>query len=157
MSGQASIALEERLVGRGDPLPRIASAVPLQGRYARIEWKGGGSVVVDLAPAFVTLKVFRDLRTKDALFQTMVVDEYGDALTWADGAELSAQWVSELAQSSMTNEEFREAMDRLRVTLDSMAARLGVARRLVADYRKDKPIPKFVALATRYLLRTAWD
>ena len=29
---------------------------------------------------------------------------------------------------------------------------LHLARRLVADYRKDKPIPKTVALATRYLL-----
>ena len=43
-------------------------------------------------------------------------------------------------------------MDRLHLTLDGMAARLGVARRLVADYRKDKPIPKHIALATRYLL-----
>jgi len=38
--------------------------------------------------------------------------------------------------------------------LDGMAARLGVARRLIADYRKDKPIPKVVALATRQLLST---
>jgi len=43
-------------------------------------------------------------------------------------------------------------MDALQMSLDGMAARLGIARRLVADYRKDKPIPKTVALATRYLL-----
>jgi hypothetical protein len=29
---------------------------------------------------------------------------------------------------------------------------LGVSRRLIADYRKNKPIPRLVALATRYLL-----
>lgn len=45
-----------------------------------------------------------------------------------------------------------DAMDKLHLTLDGMAARLGIARRLVADYRKDKPIPKHIALATKYLL-----
>lgn len=157
MSGRALAVLEERLVGRGKPLPRIVAAKPLSARNASIEWKGGGTVVVDLGPAFVTLKVFRSLRTDDALFQTMKVDEYGDALIWQDGTELSASWVEELAWASMENAEFRDAMDQLRLTLDGMAARLGIARRLIADYRKDKPIPKVIALATRYLLSLRWD
>jgi hypothetical protein len=33
-----------------------------------------------------------------------------------------------------------------------MAAALEISRRLVADYRKDKPIPRHIALATRYLI-----
>jgi len=121
---------------------------------ALIEWKSGVSKVIDLAPAFVTLRVFAKVRKDDELFRTMQVDEYGDALIFADGSELSAMWIEELAAASMDNGEFREAMDKLRFTLDGMAARLGVARRLIADYRKDKPIPKVVALATRQLLST---
>lgn len=151
MSGHA-FAESEKLVGRGKPLPRIRSAKPLDRRNALIQWKDGGEVVVDLSPAFTTLRIFSALRKDDELFQTLRVDEYGDALVWDDGAELSAMWIEELAAASLSNAEFRDAMDSLQMTLDGMAARLGVARRLIADYRKDKAIPKSVALATRYLL-----
>ena len=151
MSGHA-LAASEKLVGRGRALPRINSAKPLDRRNALVRWKDGGEAVVDLSPAFVSLRVFAAVRQDDALFQSMTVDEYGDALVWRDGAELSAMWVEELAQAAMDNREFRDAMERLRMTLDGMAARLGVARRLIADYRKDKPIPKSIALATRFLL-----
>ena len=153
MSGNA-LAVADTLIGTGKPLPRIRGARPLEGRMALIEWKGGVSKVIDLAPAFVTLRVFAKVRKDDELFRTMQVDEYGDALIFADGSELSAMWIEELAAASMDNGEFREAMEKLRFTLDGMAARLGVARRLIADYRKDKPIPKVVALATRQLLST---
>lgn len=153
MSGNA-LAATETLISAGKPLPRIRAAQPLDERNALIEWKGGGSTVVDLAPAFVTLRIFAGVRKDDELFRTMTVDEYGDALIFADGSELSAMWIEELAAASMDNVEFREAMDHLHFTLDGMAARLGIARRLIADYRKDKAIPKVVALATRQLLST---
>lgn len=152
MNGNALALVDDGLIGTGRPLPRIRAAKPLDGRTALVEWKDGGSKVVDLAPAFIALRIFAAVRRDDELFRTMTVDEYGDALVFADGAELSAMWIEELAAASMDNAEFRAAMDKLRFTLDGMAARLGVARRLIADYRKDKPIPKVVALATRQLL-----
>lgn len=129
----------------------------MRARMVAIQWRDGRICEVDLAPAFANLKIFRRVREDDALFQTMSVDEYGDALVWDDGAELSAMWIAELAEASMSNTEFRAAMDDLRHTLDSMALRLGVARRLIAEYRKDKPIPKHIALATRHLLGLRWD
>jgi len=43
-------------------------------------------------------------------------------------------------------------MDELGNSLDGMAAALQISRRLVADYRKDKPIPRHIAFATRYML-----
>ena len=156
MSGHA-LAVSDKLVGHGKPLPRIRTARPLDRRNALIHWKDGGVVIVDLSPAFTTLRIFGKLRKDDELFRTMKVDEYGDALTWDDGAELSAMWIEELALASMDNAEFRESMERLRLTLDGMSARLGVARRLIADYRKDKAIPKSVALAMRYLLSKQVD
>lgn len=153
MSGNAlAVTRDDRLITVGRSLPRIRRAEPLDKRNALIEWRSGESVIVDLAPAFVTLRIFAQVRKDDALFRTMSVDEYGDAVAFADGAELSAMWIEELAAASMTNDEFRLAMDKLRFTLDGMAARLGLSRRLIASYRKDKPLPKAVALATRYLL-----
>lgn len=40
----------------------------------------------------------------------------------------------------------------LDASLDEMAQRLNIARRLVAGYRKNREIPASVALAVRYLL-----
>jgi len=81
------------------------------------------------------------------------VDEFGDAVVWNDGSELAATWLYELAEpAGLSNDEFRSAMDTLQMSLDGMAVRLGVARRLIAEYRKDRPIPRTVALATRHLV-----
>ena len=136
----------------GKPILKIASVRALGGRVVEIEWGGGDRSIVDLMPALASHKGFVRLRTDDELFRTVAVGEYGGYVQWADGAELSSVWVEELRDASLNNEQFREAMDQLQMSLDGMASRLGIARRLVADYRKDKPIPKTVALATRYLL-----
>ncbi len=119
---------------------------------ARILWKTGIAEWVDLTPALANHRAFVRLRSDDALFARLRVSEYGDCLEWDDGSELSAVWIEELAEETLDNAKFRDAMDKLHLTLDGMAARLGIARRLVADYRKDKPIPKHIALATKYLL-----
>lgn len=144
----------------GKPLPRIESARPLDHRNVSLLWRGQTRpVVVDIGPAFMNLRIFARLRVDDAFFKTLKVNEDGTALEWDDGAELSATWIEELADGSLSNDEFRDAMERMKMSLDGMAAHLGVARRLIADYRKDKKIPKHIALATRYLLlqRTAYE
>jgi hypothetical protein len=136
----------------GRPLPRIAEATPLEERFARIAWQAGGTEVVDLAPALASHRSFVRLRSDDELFRTLRASELGDSVVWNDGSELSADWIEELTLATLNNEEFRAAMDRLNFSLDGMAASLGIARRLVADYRKNKPIPRHIALATRFLL-----
>lgn len=103
-------------------------------------------------PAFASHRGFVRLREDDELFRHVSLGEYGAYLGWPDGSELSSAWIDRLRRSSLGNAEFRHAMDDLNISLDGMAAELGVSRRLIADYRKDKPIPKVVALATRYLL-----
>lgn len=154
MSGSASKVEKEEWISVGRPLPRIVSVKSVSGRVVSLLWRGSDHPVeVDLTPALVAHRLFAGLRDDDALFATVKVNEDGNALEWADGAELSAVWIEELAEASMTNARFREAMDEAKLTLDSAAAHLGVSRRLVADYRKDKPIPKHIALATRYLHR----
>jgi hypothetical protein len=136
----------------GKPIPRIRAVRPLKARIVSIEWDDGTRSSVDLMPALASHKGFVRLRTDDTLFRTIGVGEYGGYLHWDDGSELSSVWVEELRDASLDNTEFREAMERLQMSLDGMAARLGIARRLIAGYRKDRPIPKHIALATRYLL-----
>jgi hypothetical protein len=144
--------MAEDVLEVGKPISRIESASPSVGRVVSIVWDDGTSSDVDLMPALASHKGFVRLRVDDDLFRTVMVGEYGGYLVWADGSELSSAWIEELADASLDNAQFREAMDRLDMSLDGMAARLGIARRLIADYRKNKPIPKHIALATRYLL-----
>lgn len=134
------------------PLPRIDSAEPVEGRKIKVTWRDGTSQVVDIGPALASRRLFLQLRTDDDLFRTLRVNEDGNAIEWDDGAELTAMWIERLAPTSLGNEEFREAMDHLGFSLDGMASRLGLSRRLIASYRKDKPIPETVGLAVRYLI-----
>lgn len=82
----------------------------------------------------------------------MRVSEYGEAIEWTDELDFSAVWIARLPPVTFDNQEFRTAMDELGMSLDGMAAALEVSRRLIADFRKDKPIPRHIALATRYLI-----
>ncbi|HQZ13103.1 MAG TPA: hypothetical protein PK286_09475 [Devosia sp.] len=144
----------DEIVSAGRSLRKISGAEALEGRVVRVTWSTGAVETIDIAPALASHRAYVRLRADDALFQSLKVGEFGGSLEWADGSELAAAWIEELADALLTNAEFREAMDRMNMSLDGMAAHLGIARRLVAGYRKDKPIPKAVALATRYLLAT---
>lgn len=144
---------DDDIITVGKPIPRIASATPAEGRKVRIAWKDGTSKVVDLAAPFASRRIFIPLRNDDALFRTLRVSEYGDALEW-DGPDLEfpASWLDRLPEAEFSNEDFRNAMDALKLTLDGMAADLDISRSLIAEYRKDRPIPRHIALATRYLV-----
>lgn len=151
MNGTASIN-DDDIISVGDPLPRIAEAVPLEGRKVRVTFDGGSSKVVDLAPALASRRVYIPLREDDDLFRTLRVSEYRNAIEWDGGLDFSAVWLDKLPSLDFDNAAFRKAMDDLKLSLDGMAAQLEISRRLVASYRKDKPIPRHIALATRYLV-----
>ncbi|HTJ59323.1 MAG TPA: hypothetical protein VL418_17450 [Devosiaceae bacterium] len=142
----------DEFIEAGKPLRKLQSAVPLEGRAVEVTWRGGDVEAIDLMPALLSHRSFVRLRTDDALFHELSVSEFGDALEWPDGSELAAAWIDELRPIEFDNADFRAAMDVLDLSLDGMAARLRIARRLVADYRKDKPIPATVALAVQYLV-----
>ncbi|MDB5523695.1 MAG: hypothetical protein JWM58_1458 [Rhizobium sp.] len=144
--------MNDEIISVGSPLPRIAKAEPLDKRLVRITWNSGNVEVVDLAPALLSRRVFIPLRDDDALFGRLQVSEYGTAIEWPGEMEFSALWLSKLPSVEFDNQAFREAMDDLGMTLEGMAAALEISRRQVADYRKEKPIPKSVAFATRYLV-----
>ena len=144
---------DDEITTVGRPLPRIARAKARDGRIVEVIWRDDHDAeVIDVTPALLSKRIFARLRSDDQLFRSLRVNEDGNALEWDDGAELSAIWLRDLSEGALANAEFRAAMELLGLSLDGMASRLGIARRLVADYRKDKPIPKHIALATRYLL-----
>jgi hypothetical protein len=142
----------DEFIEAGKPLRKIAAAVPLEARAVEVTWRDGNVEAIDLMPALLSHRSFVRLRTDDLLFSKIGVSEFGDALEWPDGSELTAAWIDELRPIEFGNDEFREAMEVLDLSLDGMAARLRIARRLVADYRKDKPIPATVAFAVQYLV-----
>ncbi|MCM2291446.1 DUF2442 domain-containing protein [Allorhizobium sp. BGMRC 0089] len=143
------------LISVGTPLPRISKAEWIEKRLVRITWKTGKTSAVDLAPALLSRRVYMSLRDDDALFAKLRVDEYGTCIEWPGGLDFSALWLSKLPSVEFDNASFRDAMDDLGMTLEGMAAALEISRRQVADYRKEKPIPRNIAYATRYLVEAA--
>lgn len=141
------------IVTVGKPIPRIQSATPMGGRKLKIVWRDGSTKVVDLSAPLASRRIFIPLRSGDTLFEKVRVSEYGDALEW-DGPDLEfpASWLDRLPDAEFSNEDFRKAMDVLRLSLDGMAAELGISRSQVAEFKKGKPIPRHIAHATRYLL-----
>lgn len=144
--------MSAEIIRGGSPLPRIVEARALDGRKVEITWSDGTRKVVDLAPALASRRIYMPLRADDALFRTLRVSEYGDAIEWDSDLDFSAVWIDALAPADFGNADFRSAMDALELSLDGMAAALEVSRRQIAEFRKDKPIPRHIALATRYLL-----
>ena len=58
---------------------------------------------------------------------------------------MAATTVERLAANSMTNAKFREFLERHGLTLDAAGAVLGISRRQVAYYAKDRLIPRLDA------------
>lgn len=153
MSGDVS--MDNEILTKGRPLPRIAAATIIDNRRVRVTWRDGNSVTVDLAPVLNSHRHFIPLRTDEENFATMRVNDEGTALEWDGGIELSAVWIATLPAVGMENGEFRQIMDKLSYSLDGMALQLDVSRRLIAMYRGSTPIPNSIALATRYLAEKA--
>ena len=151
MNGTVSIP-DEDIVAVGKPLPRLREAVALEGRKVRVVFEDGRTKVVDLTAPLESRRFYKPLRADDALFRSFRISQYRNALEWSDDLDFSALWLETLPSAEFSNADFRAAMDDLGMTLDGMAAALEVSRRLIADYRKDKPIPQHISLATRYLL-----
>lgn len=150
MSGTVSIP-ENEIVSAGRELPRIAEATALDGRKVKVTFTNGITKVVDLAPALESRRFYMPLREDDALFRSFRISEYQDSLEWDGDLDFSAMWLESLPIAEFSNAEFRQAMDAMRMTLDGMAKALDISRRQIADYRKDKPIPRHIGFATRYL------
>jgi len=147
-----NVSTQDDMIKVGKRLPRLREAVPLEERKLRVVFDNGLEKIVDLAPALNSFRIYIPLREDDALFRSFQVSEYGNAIEWNDGLDFSAVWLEKLPDVSFTNTDFRQAMELLDMSLDGMAIALDISRRQVVNYRKDKPIPRHIALAARYLV-----
>jgi hypothetical protein len=104
---------------------------------------------VDLAPLIFSKKIFAPLRDDEPLFRTVHVVEDGAAIAWGVGGEIdmAATTIESLADEIMTPADFAEFLRRNGLSLDSAAAQLGISRRLVGYYAKERAIPRYIALA----------
>ena len=143
---------EADIIVVGEALPRLAAVRPLDGRRIAVKWangsRAGATEEVDLAPVIMTLRFYAPLRDDPHLFGTVELVDDGHTLVWGDGRiDMAATTVERLAREGMTNADFRAFLRRHRLTLDGAGAALGLSRRQIAYYAKDRPVPRLVALA----------
>lgn len=144
----------------GEPLPLIASVATRGGFRVAVGWVGESrpSAEVDLAPDVFTFKVYAPLRDDPKLFDTVHVVDDGTALGWGQDTsiDMPATAVERLADEVMSTEDFQAFLRRTKMTRDAAAAQFGISRRLVGYYASGQPIPRYIAMACRYLeLRSA--
>jgi hypothetical protein len=136
-------------------LPRIANVDALPPHTLVVTWADGrhaGEVTrIDVAPIVNTYKIFRPLRKNEALFETARVSEDGDSVVWNgnEDLELSAEALEDLAEQTMTPQDFVAFMDRNNLTEEAAATVLGYGRRQIGYFKTSGPIPRVVALACR--------
>lgn len=140
----------------GAPLPRLLTVSPRDGFRVAIAWEGHSSdtdpVVVDLAPAVFRYRIYAPLRDDPELFSTVRITDDGFAVAWdQDDLDMASTTIADLAEQGMAPADFAAFMRRNGYTLDSVAAELGISRRLAAYYAKEREIPRHIALACRYL------
>jgi hypothetical protein len=158
-SGASTMSEADEILQVGNPLPRLASVDHRGGFRFAVSWSSGARAeeLVDLAPVLLGLKVFRPLRDDLELLKSARVVDDGRAIQWGgdNALEIAAATVERLAYETMTPADFRNRMQRHGFSLDSAAPELGISLRLVAYYAKSRNVPRYIALATRYISETA--
>ena len=140
------------LFDTGDPIARLAEVRVIGLARIGVVWadgpRAGLSEEVDLSSVLGSYKAYRTVRDDADRFATLRVVEDGYAVAW-DGveAELTAELICECAEETMTRVDFAAFLKRNRLTQEAAAALLGRSRRQIANYLKDGPIPRIVALA----------
>jgi hypothetical protein len=142
------------IVHTGITLPRIADIEPLQDSRLRVTWshgaRAGRTDDVDLSPMINSFKIYRLLRANPDLFKTAKLIENGKIVVWdGDDLEMSAEAVQELAQASMTPEEFVAFLKKCELTQEAFGQIFGYSRRQVGYYCTTGPIPRVVAWACK--------
>ena len=141
----------------GDPMPYLASVAHHGAYEVAVSWHSGARTgrtdVVDLAPIILAYKLYRPLRDNPELLNTARLIDGGAAIAWGDGdgMDMAATTIERLAEETMGPADFKAWLDRHKLTFDAAAAQLGISRRLVAYYAGNRPVPRYIALACRYL------
>jgi hypothetical protein len=138
----------------GIPLPVISSITALPNFHICVVWKSGlraGRVDdVDLSPIINTLKVYRPLRNDEDLFTQARLIDGGIAIAWDENdLVISAEAIEQLAQVTMTPQDFGSFLKRNNLTQEAFAQIFDYSRRQVVNYCTVGPIPRVVAWACK--------
>jgi len=139
--------------------PKIRSVRAAKGRdYALVvTWADGSVADVDVTEPIFRLKHFRPLRNRDR-FRKVRVGDWGWAVTWGDGLDLSHErlWALAKAQAKaeMTPSALRAWLRAHKLDQGQFARLLGISRRSVVYYATgQQPITRLVALAMKGIER----
>jgi len=146
------MSADNDIITVGEPMPRIAGIRHVHDHVVSVTWADGPrqgiTENVDLTPVIMQYRFFQPLRGDIGLFASVQLGEDGHMLVWDNGRiDMAATTVERLTSESMTNAQFQAFLERHGLTLDAAAAVLGISRRQVAYYAKDRPIPRLVTLA----------
>ncbi len=136
------------------PLPRISKVEAIGGLKVRVTWNAGirapKSDEVDLSPLINSRKFYRLLRSDPALFYSVHTIEEGTIIAWGpdNAIDMAADSVEQLAEESMTANDFRHFLTSNHFTHQEAGALLGRSRRQVENYLSGKEkIPRTVTMA----------
>jgi hypothetical protein len=135
------------------PMPRLATVEVVRHLVVRVTWSAGTRTnridIVDLSPLINSLKFYRPLREDRSLFRTLHLIEGGAILAWGDDdkIDMAADSIEQLAEESMTSDDFRDFLNSNGLTHAEAAALLGYSRRQIEHYLSGEPIPRVVVMA----------
>jgi hypothetical protein len=134
------------------PMPQISSVEVVDHLILRVTWSAGirarRTDVIDLSPLVNSLKFYRPLRKDRELFRSVRLIEDGRAITWGDGnIDMPAVSLEQLAEESMSTDDFKDFLKSNNLTHNEAAALLGYTRRQIENYLAGEPIPRVVVMA----------
>jgi hypothetical protein len=134
------------------PMPQISSVEVVDHLILRVTWSAGirarRTDVIDLSPLVNSLKFYRPLRKDRELFRTVRLIEDGRIIAWGNGdIDMPAVSLEQLAEESMTADDFKDFLRSNNLTHNEAAALLGYTRRQIENYLAGEPIPRVVVMA----------
>jgi hypothetical protein len=134
-----------------DMIRTIVSIQPAAPWTLAIEWSDATRVTLNLEHALrgAARRALRD----PANFRRATIDEWGHAIQWPFGTEISAErlWLETLSATGRSDaRDFLEWRLRHGLSLSNAAEALGLSRRMVAYYSNgEKPVPRSILLACK--------
>ena len=134
------------------PMPQLSSIEVIDHLVLRVTWRAGirapRTEMIDLSPLINSLKLYRPLRTDHELFRTANLIEDGRIVAWGNGdIDMPAESLEELAEETMTADDFRDFLKSNNLTHGEAAALLGYSRRQIENFLTGGLIPRVVVMA----------
>jgi hypothetical protein len=139
-------------------MPLVGSVTAKDAFDVEITWaagsRAGRTEVLDLSPIINAVKFFRPLRNDRSLFETVHSIAFGNAIAWGEdeAVDLSATALQRLAEETMRPDDLRQFISDQGLSETALAAILDYSRRQIVSFvNHERPIPRVVSLACRYI------